>query len=213
VKTALLRKGRLKVTARATGITLNETSQSSMGIAFTAGSQRYCALFGGQILQNVLGRFTARNAPAPTSCPKTRYDLANACHALKSVPRNAYAVRSGDGSYTASSPDTAGATPFFMKPTALGKYLFYAEDRSLLSVTSNALTGFTVGSGTALADAADWTVDTDAGGDFTVASETAGQVLAVEAGTGKLISRMRRPRARRRNSILIPQRDAPRSRN
>src|SRR6266852_8583334 len=59
VKTALLRKGRLKVTARATGITLNETSQSSIGIAFTAGSQRYCALFGGQILQNVLGRFTA----------------------------------------------------------------------------------------------------------------------------------------------------------
>ena len=41
-----------------------------------------------------------------------------------------------------------------MKPTALGKYLFYAEDRSLLSVSGNAVTGFTVGSGTALADAA-----------------------------------------------------------
>src|SRR3989475_820806 len=187
VKIALLRTGRLKVSARASGITLNELSQGSIGVVLSAGSVRYCALFGGQILRNGPGRFSAKNAPAPSSCPKTRYDLANACHALKSVPRGAFAVRGADGSYTASSPDTAGATPFFMKPTALGKYLFYAEDRSLLSVIGNALTGFTVGSGTALADAADWTIDPDAIGNFTVASETAGQVLAVEAGTGQLI--------------------------
>ena len=187
VKIALLRTGRLKVSARASGITLNELSQGSIGVVLSAGSVRYCALFGGQHLADLPGRFSAKNAPAPTSCPQTRYDLANGCHALKSVPRDAYAVRGGDGSYTASSPDTAGATPFFMKPTALGKYLFYADDRSLLSVSGDALTGFTVGSSTALAEAADWTVDTGADGGFTIASETAGQVLAVEAGTGKLI--------------------------
>jgi len=186
VKIALLRSGGLKVRARATGVTLNETFQSGIGIVLTTGSRRYCAFFGGEILENAPGRFSARNSPAPTSCPASRYDLANGCRALKSVRRNAYAVRGGNGGYTASSPDTAGATPFFMKPTALGKYLFYAEDRSLLTVSGNALTGFTVGSGTALVDAADWTVDRDTDGDFTVSSETAGKVLAVD-GMGKLI--------------------------
>lgn len=128
------------------------------------------------------GRSDKVDAPAaPRVDPKTRYDLANGCYALKSVAANAHAVGEGTG-YAATSAALAGAEPFFMKPTALGKYLFHAKDKTLLAVS-----GSEVGTATAPSDAANWTIDTVASGIFTVASESAGKALAVEPGTGKLI--------------------------
>src|SRR5262249_28460775 len=45
VKASLLKNGsRLKVVARTTGITLDEPSQGSIGLVFTVGTIRYCAL-------------------------------------------------------------------------------------------------------------------------------------------------------------------------
>ncbi|HEV7734637.1 MAG TPA: CocE/NonD family hydrolase [Candidatus Binatia bacterium] len=69
VKVALLKNGSLKVKARSTGISLNEPSQSAIGLVLTTGDTRYCALFGGIIKRNQPGAFVAKNAPAPASCP------------------------------------------------------------------------------------------------------------------------------------------------
>ena len=113
--------------------------------------------------------------------PQTRYDLANGCYALKSVRTASHAARSG-GAYAATAPNVTDAEPFFMKPTALGKYLFYARDRSFLAVVGPA-----VGKASAPSDAADWTIDTDAAGDYTVFSASAGKSLAVAPGDGSLI--------------------------
>ena len=44
VKVALLRDGRVKVSAKASGITLNEASQGSIGLVLTLGATRYCSL-------------------------------------------------------------------------------------------------------------------------------------------------------------------------
>jgi len=60
---------RLKISARASGITLNEPSQGSIGLMLTTGSLRYCTLFGGTIRKDQQGMFAARLAPAPASCP------------------------------------------------------------------------------------------------------------------------------------------------
>src|SRR5882724_2765539 len=117
----------------------------------------------------------------PGATPKTRYDLANGCYALKSVPAGKYAARSGDR-YAATAASIGDAEAFFMKPTALGKYIFYARDKSMLAANNGA-----VGIVSAPSDAADWTIDTDAGGNFTVFSASAGRPLAVAADTGKLI--------------------------
>ena len=95
--------------------------------------------------------------------PQTRYDLANGCYVLRSVRAASH------------------LGPFFMKPTALGKYLFYAPDRSLLAVV-----GDDIRNASAPSDAADWTIDTDAAGDYTVFSASSGKSLAV-APDGKLI--------------------------
>ncbi|AXQ30161.1 peptidase M19 [Solimonas sp. K1W22B-7] len=116
----------------------------------------------------------------PRGAPVTRYDMANACYALEAVGTKRYAQRDGDGAY-AASVDRSDATPFFMKPTALGKYLFFSDNESMMAAT-----GGTVGSAAQPGDAADWTVDTDAAGDFTVYSVGAARYLSVDAASGAL---------------------------
>jgi hypothetical protein len=69
VQQAEIRIDRLKILARASGIMLDESSQGSVGVVLTAGSQRYCTLFGGTILHDKPGMFSALLAPAPASCP------------------------------------------------------------------------------------------------------------------------------------------------
>jgi hypothetical protein len=72
VRLARMRNGRsadtLRVRAKSAGITLDEPSQGSLQIILTVGAQRYCTLFGG-VVADVPGRFVARRAPAPASCP------------------------------------------------------------------------------------------------------------------------------------------------
>ncbi len=118
----------------------------------------------------------------PGATPQTRYDLANGCYALKALPADTYAVHGSDGGYTASTTTLAQGEPFFMKPTALGKYLFYAHDRSFMAAESGAVT-----SDSAPSDAADWTVDTASPGVYTVSSAAAGKALAVDAASGRLV--------------------------
>jgi hypothetical protein len=68
VEIAYLRNGSVKVSAKSTGITLDEPSQGEIGIILETGSNRYCARFGG-VRRDEPGTFSARNAPAPASCP------------------------------------------------------------------------------------------------------------------------------------------------
>jgi hypothetical protein len=49
---------------------VDEPSQGGLGIKLTLGTgNRYCMFFGGLILHDETGRFTAKNAPAPAACP------------------------------------------------------------------------------------------------------------------------------------------------
>ena len=125
------------------------------------------------------------NETTPRGQPVTRYDMANDCYALRSVESKRFAVRDAGGSYAATAADAGGASPFFMKPTALGKYLFFADDESLLAVLRRS-GSYGLTSADQPSDAADWTVDTDSAGDFTAFSETANAFLAVDAASGAL---------------------------
>ncbi|TAJ55038.1 MAG: peptidase M19 [Nevskiaceae bacterium] len=120
----------------------------------------------------------------PSPVPKTRYDMANGCYALQAVANAGYALREESGAYSCAAGDAAEATRFFMKPTALGKYLFYAEDRSMLALAGG---GTEVGSVLAPGAAADWTVDLDPDGDYSVYSESAGRYLALNDADGRLV--------------------------
>ena len=69
VKIALI--GRiLKVSGKKIGITLDEASQGTLDVVLTSGTIRYCAAFGpGSVKRDQPGRFIARSAAAPGSCP------------------------------------------------------------------------------------------------------------------------------------------------
>ncbi len=123
------------------------------------------------------------DAPAPpaSAAPSTQFDMANRCFALKSLSANALAARDGAG-YTASSNTVAGAEPFYLKPTALGQYLFHAKDQSLLAAN-----GSSVGTAAAPSSATVWIIDAVTAGVFTIASESANQSLTVDPANGRLI--------------------------
>lgn len=68
VDMVLIKSGkRLKVTAKAAGLTLDEPSQGAIGINLTSGTRRYLARFGGQIVRDEPTRFLARDAPRPST--------------------------------------------------------------------------------------------------------------------------------------------------
>ena len=71
VRELVIRHGkRLKVSASAAGLTLNEAKQGGLAVELTTGSRRYCMMFGGSsVKRDEPRRFAARNAPAPSSCP------------------------------------------------------------------------------------------------------------------------------------------------
>lgn len=66
----IIRHGKgLKVVSRAIGLTLDEPAQRSLAIVVTSGDRRYCLLFGGKVRHDEPGRFVARAAPVPATCP------------------------------------------------------------------------------------------------------------------------------------------------
>lgn len=70
VKVTRLKNGSLlKVSAKSTGITLDEPTQGSILVSLVIGPRQYCATFGGTVLRDEPNRFIAKNAPAPGSCP------------------------------------------------------------------------------------------------------------------------------------------------
>jgi len=111
--------------------------------------------------------------PGLRAAPASRYDMANGCYALQVVASKALTARNGGG-YVAKSAAPESAEAFYMKPAALGKYMFHGHDRSLLAVIGGA-----VGSQLQPSKAAVWTVDRDAQGRFSVVSESAGKALSV----------------------------------
>jgi hypothetical protein len=70
IRSIVIRHGRrLKLKATTVGITLDEPAQGVVAVVLTAGTRRYCLLFGGDVRRDEPGRFAARNAPPPSACP------------------------------------------------------------------------------------------------------------------------------------------------
>jgi hypothetical protein len=118
--------------------------------------------------------------------PRTRFDLANGCFALKPAAGAAFTAVSGEG--YAATATSANATRFFMKATDLGSYMFYGQDGSLMSVSAGTepVTTDAVVAGTEPGPDADWSVDTTSKGVYTIQSLANGRALAV-AEDGALV--------------------------
>jgi len=70
VKVALVKQKKgITLAAKTTGITLDEPTQGNVGLVLAFGKVHYCALFGGKVVKDAPGKFIAKKAPAPGSCP------------------------------------------------------------------------------------------------------------------------------------------------
>lgn len=127
--------------------------------------------------QGPSGAAGAGAAPTPVTpsvTPVDKFSMANGCYALRSLATGQHAVKSGTG-YRANSP-LAGAEAFYLKPTALGKYMLYARDKSLLAASGSAVTTTTT-----LGEPVDFTVEQLGEGRYTLASASAAQAVTTAA--------------------------------
>lgn len=106
------------------------------------------------------------SSTSSSNLPKSRYDLANGCYALQSADDGRFVTRTESG-FAEGGADAGAATPFYLKPTALGEYLLFAKDASLLSAN-----GAGVAAQPDATDSSNWVINTDATGYFSLASAT-----------------------------------------
>ena len=118
----------------------------------------------------------------PPPSDDSRYTLANGCFALGQG--GSYAVKAAGG-YESSAGSIAGAEPFRMQATDLGRYLLYDSDREFLA-DSGLINGQPVTAAGEPSNAADWTITEDGGG-FEVTNASTDRQLAVGSG-GTLIA-------------------------
>jgi microsomal dipeptidase-like Zn-dependent dipeptidase len=70
----------------------------------------------------------------PSAAPSTRYDMANACFAVRDATSGMFLRAGEDGSVSVDAAQASAATPFFMKPSGLGRYLFFDPAQRFLSL-------------------------------------------------------------------------------
>ncbi|WP_269620663.1 peptidase M19 [Zhongshania sp. BJYM1] len=95
--------------------------------------------------------------------------------------RGRFVVRDEDGNYFSTATKLADASPFYMKPTALGEYLIYGDDGSFLSVAAGLIKSTASPSQTA-----NWIIS-GVGNSLTVVSEFAAEMgLGVNPSTSRV---------------------------
>jgi hypothetical protein len=107
VVSAFLGVGSLKVVIKKIGITLDEPSQGALSIVLAIGAVRFCARFDdGAIVKDVPGRFTAKNAVAPTAC----FGTTTTTTSSSTLPL-ATTTTSGGSTTTTTLPPCGGTFP------------------------------------------------------------------------------------------------------
>lgn len=103
--------------------------------------KRFCLLFVVMPLLAACGNSTAPGVAAPGAAPeaagkaRTRYGFNNACVAMQAQGNKKFVISNGGG-YLASAEQPEQAEAFFLKPSALGKYLIYGRDGLLMAAAA-----------------------------------------------------------------------------
>lgn len=105
---------------------------------------------------------------SPGGPVETRYDMANRCFVMKA---NGQYVARQDAAFIANGANAGAAEHFYMRPTALGRYLFYTQDKMLMTAEGTAVSAVSEP-----VDGSDWTVD---GGNSLFTAAALDQPLAV----------------------------------
>lgn len=108
------------------------------------------------------------------------FRLANDCFALTGADGSRFAGKDGSSyALTEASADTAA--PFLMRPTALGKYLFFDPDAEVLAI-DDLLSGSGVLAASEISDAAEWQIRFEPGSGYEISSTQSGEFLSTDEG-------------------------------
>lgn len=108
VVSAFLGAGSLKIVIKNTGISLDEPSQGALSLVLASGAVRFCARFDdGAIVKDGPGRFTAKNAVAPTAC----FGVTTTTTSTSSTLAQATTTTAGGPTTTSSLPPCGGVYP------------------------------------------------------------------------------------------------------
>ena len=75
--------------------------------------------------------------PAEVEESPTAFNIANQCVAIQSLANDRFISMNSDGSYGVSQATAVNASPFYLKPTALGKYMIYNRDEAMMRAAGN----------------------------------------------------------------------------
>lgn len=141
------------------------------------------AVFALAALLAACGEDRATGSGAAEPPVEARYAVANSCVALRArPPEGLFVLRTAEGRYEASATTPAAAERFFLKPTALGKYLLYGTGADFLGAQAD-----TARSAAQPGEATEWTLDGDATLGFTLFSADADRFLSVSADATGLV--------------------------
>jgi microsomal dipeptidase-like Zn-dependent dipeptidase len=119
-------------------------------------------------------------AAAPAAAAPAE-DLGGRCVAIKWLESHRYFAIDGTR-YTANKPSKAGAAAFYLKATALGRYMLYDQEGQLARVV-----GFSdVTRGAAADRFAEWSIARVRGGEFEIRTTVNRRRLSVGFGTGSV---------------------------
>ncbi|MDZ4297174.1 MAG: hypothetical protein U0998_10980 [Moraxellaceae bacterium] len=133
-----------------------------------------------------------KNAASVSTSPAPRFQLANRCYVVRHTPTNQFLQTTVQG-LVGLTPSAEQATPFFMKPTRLGHYVFYdpsaryvtqraaAEDAAVVIDKGISQVGLTV----------------EGVGDFIDINSDISPVANVVDGIGEIITGLAKPLAER----------------
>ncbi|HEX4842898.1 MAG TPA: peptidase M19 [Limnobacter sp.] len=93
----------------------------------------------------------------------SEFNIANQCFALQSKASGLFVSQKTDGSYGVDQATAGNAAPFYMKPSALGKYMIYNASETMMQSPTGAA-GNAVGSSAEFSDLIEWTVQPDSNG-------------------------------------------------
>lgn len=127
------------------------------------------------------------DGPGQPADPPKSLVLANRCVALKAA--GGFVTRAPDRGYVVDGVSEAAATGFYLKPAALGQYLIYADDQTLLAAaaTLTAVAAPADRTGWQVDATSIWTIDASGGGISTVRSQPDGNA-ALGIGTGRALT-------------------------
>lgn len=106
------------------------------------------------------GGTDGRTTPNEVEVAPTAFNIANQCVAIQSLANNKFVALSSDGSYGVTEATAVNAAPFFLKPTALGKYMIYNRNDAMMQAVGNSA-GTPVSSSNAFSDSIEWAVQED----------------------------------------------------